>query len=125
MPMTQFCVFLRLPLYLYRALDETVPVIGVAKNRFKTPNSLSVEVLRGESKKPLFVTAEGVEAVEVALLVQQMHGEFRIPDMLKRADMLCRDWEGGETVLPKGYKCRKGDCHWQSPFFYFSKTETD
>ena len=81
--------------YLFRHLGEKTRVIGVAKNRFKTPNSLAVEVFRGESKKPLFVTAAGMDVSDAVDAIRQMHGEFRIPDLLKRVDMLCRDWESG------------------------------
>ena len=66
-----------------------VPVIGVAKTRFRGA-SHAVEVLRGNSSRPLFVTAAGMPRAEAAALVRQMAGPFRLPDALRRADALAR-----------------------------------
>jgi deoxyribonuclease V len=66
-----------------------VPVIGVAKTRFRTA-SHAVEVLRGNSARPLFVTAAGIPPAEAAELVRRMAGPFRLPDALRRADALAR-----------------------------------
>jgi deoxyribonuclease V len=66
-----------------------VPVIGVAKSRFRTA-SHAVEILRGSSARPLFVTAAGMPPAEAASLVRQMAGHFRLPDALRRADALAR-----------------------------------
>ena len=75
--------------HLYDALDDKAVIIGVAKRRFNTTPE-SCEVYRGQSSKPLYVTAEGV-AVDVAKAhIASMHGEYRIPDLLKMADRLCR-----------------------------------
>ena len=63
------------------------PVIGVAKTRFRSA-SHAVEVLRGNSSRPLFVTAAGMPRAEAAALVRQMAGPFRLPDALRRADAL-------------------------------------
>ena len=66
-----------------------VPVIGVAKTRFRTA-SPAVPVLRGDSARPLFVTAAGMPAAQAADLVRRMSGPFRLPDALRRADTLAR-----------------------------------
>jgi deoxyribonuclease V len=76
--------------HLWEQLEQRVPVIGVAKNPFSRPNP-SIEVLRGDSQRPLYVTALGVEAQTAAADVRRMHGRFRLPTMLKRVDRLCRD----------------------------------
>jgi deoxyribonuclease V len=47
--------------------------------------------LRGDSSRPLYVTALGVDVETAAEDVRRMHGRFRLPTMLKRADRLCRD----------------------------------
>lgn len=78
--------------YLYEAFERRTPVIGVAKNRFRA-NSAAVEVLRGDSKRPLFVTALGIDPEAAAIDIQRMHGRFRLPTLLKRVDRLCRDGE--------------------------------
>lgn len=76
--------------FLFDALHSKIPVIGVAKNRFKqTPPS--TELLRGNSKKPLYVTSAGIELVKARTCIANMHGEFRIPTLLKRVDQLCRN----------------------------------
>jgi deoxyribonuclease V len=76
--------------HLYEALDRRIPIIGVAKNRFHS-NAAAIEVYRGGSKRALFVTALGVEPRAAANDVQRMHGEHRLPTVLKRVDRLCRD----------------------------------
>jgi len=47
-------------------------------------------VLRGDSSRPLFVTAAGMNADGAAELVRGMHGLHRLPTLLKRADQLAR-----------------------------------
>lgn len=76
--------------YLHEALEPRVPVIGVAKTPFRADDG-SVEVLRGESKRPLHVTAVGVDPERAAEDIRRMHGRFRLPTALKRVDRLCRD----------------------------------
>lgn len=75
--------------YLYDYYKGVVPVIGVAKNGFKE-NRVSKEVFRGESLKPLYVTAVGIDLEEAAEMIQKMHGGFRFPTLLKKVDALCR-----------------------------------
>lgn len=76
--------------HLYEALDCKFPVIGIAKNGFNTPDSRRKAVYRGESKTPLFVTAKGADIDEIKQKVEQMHGNFRIPTLLKKLDQLSR-----------------------------------
>lgn len=63
-------------------------VIGVAKTRYT--GASAVEIVRGDSERPLFVTAIGIAAAAAAELVRTMHGEYRIPTMLRRVDALAR-----------------------------------
>jgi deoxyribonuclease V len=75
---------------LYEALGRQVPVLGVAKSRF-SGSRFAVPVVRGvNGTSPLYVTAAGMEAAEAARHVQAMHGPYRLPTLLKRADALCR-----------------------------------
>ncbi|AXQ21848.1 endonuclease V [Acinetobacter wuhouensis] len=75
--------------YLYEALDCKIPVIGVAKNEFKgTPKYC--EILRGQSRKPLYVTAIGIDLDVAKNHVKNMSGKFRIPELLKAVDRLSR-----------------------------------
>ena len=64
-----------------------IPVIGVAKSRFRTATH-AVPVVRGSSVRPLFVTAAGMPAADAADLVRRMAGQYRLPDALRRADTL-------------------------------------
>ena len=67
-----------------------VPVIGVAKTRFRAATH-AVEVLRGASGRPLHVTAAGGITIEgAAAVVAGMAGRHRIPDALARVDRLAR-----------------------------------
>ena len=72
--------------YLFHYLEEKIPVVGVAKKKYLSVEKLAVEVLRGKSEKPLFVTALGVDLAEAAAKVQGMAGEFRFPELLKILD---------------------------------------
>jgi deoxyribonuclease V len=76
--------------HLYEALGRRVPVIGVAKTAFLA-SRLAVPVLRGGSRRPLLVTAVGVDVQDAAAHIQRMHGPSRLPTLLKRADRLCRE----------------------------------
>ena len=77
--------------YLYDTLHQKIPVIGVAKNNFARINTLKIPVYRGDSKKPLYITAKGIDLQKAASLVQDMHGEFRFPTLLKEVDRLGRE----------------------------------
>lgn len=65
-----------------------VPVIGVAKTSFAGADA--AEVIRGASANPLHVTAIGIPRDVAAAHIAAMHGPFRIPTLLKRADGLAR-----------------------------------
>jgi deoxyribonuclease V len=73
--------------YLYEALVRKVPVIGVAKTRFFSNTQYVAEILRGESKNPLFVTSVGMPLDTAAARIQSMAGPFRIPTLLKLLDV--------------------------------------
>ncbi len=78
--------------HLYESLIRTVPVIGVAKNPFK--RSLhATELYRGGSTRPLFITAVGIPTADAASNISSMHGQHRLPSILKRVDRLSRDSE--------------------------------
>ncbi|MFY7889995.1 MAG: endonuclease V [Spirosomataceae bacterium] len=77
--------------YLYEELPFRIPIIGVAKTKFLSADD--VELLRGESVKPLYITSLGIEQQEARLLIEQMAGEYRLPFILKEADRICRIWD--------------------------------
>ncbi len=74
--------------HLFEHLQPKVPVIGVAKNPFGGLDA--IEMVRGDSAKPLYITAAGMEERAAAKLVESMAGDFRMPTLLRRADQLAR-----------------------------------
>ena len=78
-----------LGLKLFEELDQQKVVIGVAKKRFHSAEK-AIEIFRGESVRPLYVTAAGIDVALAADHIFSMHGRFRIPTLLKRADSLAR-----------------------------------
>jgi deoxyribonuclease V len=75
--------------HLFEALGGAIAVVGVAKHSFFGAVN-AAPVRRGESERPLHVTAEGLSLEAAELGVRSMHGEYRIPTLLKRVDQLCR-----------------------------------
>jgi deoxyribonuclease V len=75
--------------HLHESLGGAIPVIGVAKTGFAGAD-FAVPVLRGESAKPLFVTAIGMDSGIAADWIREMHGEYRVPALLRQVDQACR-----------------------------------
>ena len=67
-----------------------VAIVGVAKKHFAGADSVACAIERGSSKNALWISSEGIELSDAARKVKQMHGEFRIPTLLRRVDQLCR-----------------------------------
>ncbi len=86
--------------HLYEALGARTIVIGVAKTRFKAGEN-ACEVLRGRSKRPLFITAAGISQERAAEHVRSMHGPNRIPTLLKWVDVLCRRAKASDQSLTR------------------------
>jgi deoxyribonuclease V len=76
--------------HLFEKLNKKIPIIGVAKTNFATIHQLKKSLFRGESKKPLFITAIGINLEEAFLNIQAMEGDFRIPTLLKELDRLTK-----------------------------------
>ncbi len=74
---------------LYDHFTGDVDVVGVAKSRF-SDSAHALELMRGDSSRPLFVTAAGISATEAADHIMEMHGHHRIPDLIKLADSIAR-----------------------------------
>jgi deoxyribonuclease V len=77
--------------HLHQEGPVKVPVIGIAKSRFYN-NHKALEVIRGNSHNPLFVTSIGIEVETSAQHVKQMSGNHRLPDLVKLTDQMCRKW---------------------------------
>ncbi len=77
--------------YLYKALNEAVPVIGVAKTPYHNNTKNAVELTRGKSVRPLYITAIGIDVTVAASCIKNMAGNYRIPDLLKMLDKSTRE----------------------------------
>src|SRR5262249_645622 len=75
--------------HLFQALGSATPVIGVAKPCFRSARAAR-PVVRGNSRRPLWVTAAGMDLETASRHVQDLHGPYRLPTLLKRVDRLCR-----------------------------------
>jgi deoxyinosine 3'endonuclease (endonuclease V) len=71
--------------HLAEALPYRAAIIGVGKSQLPIADRY-VEVHRGRSRKPLFVSAAGCSLAHAAASIESMHGSFRIPTLLKLAD---------------------------------------
>ena len=76
---------------LFESLEGKIPVIGVAKTNFATIETLKRGIFRGESTRPVYVTAVGIDVDEAAERIKIMRGEFRIPTLLKELDRLTKE----------------------------------
>jgi deoxyribonuclease V len=75
--------------HLYDALNAKVPIIGVAKSPFKGITD-HFALTRGQSLRPLYVTCEGLALDQAKTKILSMHGNYRIPTLLKLADTASR-----------------------------------
>jgi deoxyribonuclease V len=75
--------------HLHAAIEQRSAIIGVAKTAY-AGNTVAVEILRGISQNPLYITAIGVDVAIAAEHVRTMHGEHRIPTLLGHVDRLSR-----------------------------------
>jgi exodeoxyribonuclease-5/deoxyribonuclease V len=79
-----------LGLHLYNALQQKIPVIGVAKTNFKTLDKLKLPLLRGSSLNSLFITTVGLDLHISSKNIAAMAGPHRIPALLKALDSLTK-----------------------------------
>ena len=78
--------------HLFEALKERSAVIGVAKNPYNVDGRpVNVPVLRGQSSRPLFVSAAGITIERAVEIVSKLPGPHRIPTLLKMTDQLARN----------------------------------
>ena len=77
--------------HLYEKLNQEIPIIGVAKTNFASIEKHKRSLLRGDSQKPLYVTAIGIELEDAFQKVESMAGEFRMPTLLKEMDRLTKE----------------------------------
>lgn len=74
-----------------KVYNKNIMVVGIAKNKYHTTIPNCIEIKRGKSKKPLWITCSVVYYTEqYAKLIEGMSGENRIPDIIKMVDMKTR-----------------------------------
>lgn len=78
--------------YLYEALEGKTPVVGVAKSWFKDNGKQVMELQRGTSNRPLYVSAVGIDLPVATECVKKMYGHYRFPDLLRKVDQLSKEW---------------------------------
>lgn len=76
--------------HLSESINFAIPVIGLAKTDFASIKMKKFSIIRGESTKPLYISAIGLDLENAANLVKSMHGDFRIPTLLKKLDVLTK-----------------------------------
>ena len=74
--------------HLFEALERRIPVIGVAKSAFA--GAAAQELLRGGSRRPLYITAAGMPVETAARNISRMHGPHRIPTLIGLVDQVAR-----------------------------------
>ncbi|MCT4665003.1 MAG: endonuclease V [Flavobacteriales bacterium] len=76
--------------FLWKSLDKKIPVIGVAKKSFYETDKVSFPIYRGKSNSPLFVSSIDYNTEEAIENIKNMHGVYRMPEILKTVDQLTR-----------------------------------
>ena len=79
--------------YLYEAIHKTIPVIGLAKRNFNQADDQRIPILRGKSQNPLFVTSIGIDVQQAAQHIQNMKGNYRMPDLFRLLDQKTKENE--------------------------------
>lgn len=78
--------------HLFDALNGEIPVVGVAKTNFATVEKHKLPLKRGKSETPLYISSVGIDMETAYDLIKKMHGDFRIPTLLKKVDTLTRQF---------------------------------
>lgn len=81
--------------FLHQKLNGKISIIGVAKTNFKTIEKNKIELFRGKSIKPIYITSVGMELNKASEKIKSMHGEYRIPSLLKELDIATKDKNNG------------------------------
>ncbi|MEM6721052.1 MAG: endonuclease V [Bacteroidota bacterium] len=76
--------------YLWEALDQKIPVIGIAKKSFIHTENVTTPIKRGVSENPLYVSCIGIDIAIVLQNINLLHGPHRMPTILKLVDSISR-----------------------------------
>jgi deoxyribonuclease V len=83
--------------HLYHALNKTIPIIGIAKKPFTGNSQYLIEIIRGQSKQPLYITAIGIPLENAAANIKLMAGKYRMPDLLSFLDQQTKLFKSEKT----------------------------
>jgi deoxyinosine 3'endonuclease (endonuclease V) len=83
--------------HLFEKLNGIIPIVGVAKTGYHSNNINTRALLRGESKKPLYVSAIGIKLDVAYQNIKSMHGKFRMPTLLQILDTKTKENVGNTT----------------------------
>jgi deoxyribonuclease V len=75
--------------HLWQHLDGQAAIIGVAKSQFSGAHP--VTIIRGQSHRPLYITAQGMDQYVAAEHIIRMAGVYRIPSLIRHADRLAKE----------------------------------
>jgi deoxyribonuclease V len=78
--------------YFAEATEDASIVIGIAKNPYTPADAVTEKVLRGSSTRPLYVTSTIIPKEDAGTLVKMLHGSNRHPTLIKKTDMLTKDF---------------------------------
>ena len=77
--------------YLYKELGKKIPVIGVAKRYFANNKKNVIEIKRGKSDNPIYITSKGIDVKKASEKIRKMKGNFRMPDLLRILDQKTKE----------------------------------
>jgi len=72
--------------HLFEKLNKSIPIIGVAKSGFHSNRINTKTLLRGDSKKPLYISAIGIALNTAFEYIKSMDGNYRMPTLLQILD---------------------------------------
>ena len=77
--------------YLSQELGGTIPIVGVAKKKFVSNGQHVIEIKRGKSDNPLYITSQGIDLLVASQKVSDMKGKYRMPDLLRILDQKTKE----------------------------------
>ncbi|HIP47769.1 MAG TPA: endonuclease V [Lutibacter sp.] len=83
--------------HLFEKLNKQIPIIGVAKTGYHSNKLNTKPLLRGESKKPLYISAIGIELNLAYENIKSMHGKYRMPTLLQLMDSKTKEKVGNNV----------------------------
>lgn len=73
--------------------QQSITIVGIAKNAYKYPVKPCTEVRRGGSQRPLYITCTEDSLLDkYSIQIRMMHGEYRMPDVIKSVDTKTKEF---------------------------------